>query len=90
MLDSHGNAHSCKTPPLHLYNEHIMTGLRKVEGLSLDHIKKTFGSSYLNYLESQVERHLEARNFHWDGDYLKITPKAKFLSDGLASDLFKI
>ena len=67
-----------------------MTGLRKVEGLSLDYVKKTFGSSYVTYLESQSGRHLEARNFYWDGDYLKITPKAKFLSDGLAADLFRI
>ena len=72
------------------YNEYVMTGLRKVEGLSLDYVKKTFGSSYVTYLESQLGRHLEARNFYWDGDYLKITPKAKFLSDGLAADLFRI
>ena len=67
-----------------------MTGLRKVEGLSLDYVKKTFGSSYVTYLESQLGRHLESKNFYWDGDYLKITPKAKFLSDGLAADLFRI
>ena len=72
------------------YNEYIMTGLRKVEGLSLEYVKNTFGTKYLAYLESQVGRHLEVRNFYWDGDHLKITPKAKFLSDGLAADLFKI
>jgi len=72
------------------YNEYIMTGLRKVEGLSLGYVKRTFGSSYVTYLQSQLGRHLEAGNFYWDGDYLKITPKAKFLSDGLAADLFRI
>ena len=72
------------------YNEYIMTGLRKVEGLSLGYVKRTFGSSYVTYLQSQLGTHLEAGNFYWDGDYLKITPKAKFLSDGLAADLFRI
>ncbi len=72
------------------YNEYIMTGLRKIEGLSLDHVKNRFGEMYAAYLEAQVTRHLEERNFFWDGDFLKITPKAKFLSDGLAADLFKI
>ena len=67
-----------------------MTGLRKIEGLSLDHVKNRFGEMYAAYLEAQVTRHLEERNFFWDGDFLKITPKAKFLSDGLAADLFKI
>ncbi|MDB4116296.1 coproporphyrinogen III oxidase, partial [Flavobacteriaceae bacterium] len=72
------------------YNEYVMIGLRKIEGLSKEHVEKTFGKTYAAYLESQVSRHLEERNLFWDGDFLKITPKAKFLSDGLAADLFKI
>ena len=73
-----------------LYNEYIMTGLRKVEGLSLDHIKKRFGKIYAAYLEEQVSRHLDQRNIFWDGDYLKVAKEAKFLTDGIAADLFKI
>lgn len=72
------------------YNEYVMIGLRKIEGLSKEHVEKTFGKTYAAYLESQVSRHLEERNLFWDGDFLKITPKAKFLSDGLVADLFKI
>jgi oxygen-independent coproporphyrinogen-3 oxidase len=73
-----------------LYNEYIMTGLRKIEGLSLSYVKIKFGKSYAEYLEAQAERNLKSRNFYWDGDYLKISQKAKFLTDGLAADLFKI
>ena len=72
------------------YNEYIMTGLRKIEGLSLEYIELTYGKMYAAYFEAQVSRHLKERNFFWDGDFLKITPKAKFLTDGLAADLFKI
>ena len=72
------------------YNEYIMTGLRKTEGLSLEYIELTYGKMYAAYFEAQVFRHLKERNFFWDGDFLKITPKAKFLTDGLAADLFKI
>jgi oxygen-independent coproporphyrinogen-3 oxidase len=72
------------------YNEYIMTGLRKIEGLSLEYIELTYGKMYADYFEAQVSRHLKERNFFWDGDFLKITPKAKFLTDGLAADLFKI
>jgi oxygen-independent coproporphyrinogen-3 oxidase len=67
-----------------------MTGLRKIEGLSLNHVEITFGKVYAAYLEAQVSLYLKERNFFWDGDFLKISPKAKFLSDGLAADLFKI
>mgnify|MGYP000300507278 CR=1 FL=1 len=72
------------------YNEYIMMGLRKIEGLSLEYIELTYGKMYADYFEAQVSRHLKERNFFWDGDFLKITPKAKFLTDGLAADLFII
>ena len=73
-----------------MYNEYIMTGLRKIEGLSLDHIKKVFGKNYASYLEEQVGRHLDQRNIFWDGDYLKVSKQSKFLTDGIAADLFII
>ena len=73
-----------------MYNEYIMTGLRKFEGISLDHIKKVFGKTYAYYLEEQVGRHLDQRNIFWDGDYLKVSKQSKFLTDGIAADLFII
>ncbi len=73
-----------------MYNEYIMTGLRKIEGLSLDHIKKVFGKTYASYLEEQVGRHLDQSNIFWDGDYLKVSKQSKFLTDGIAADLFII
>lgn len=72
------------------YNEYIMTGLRKVEGLSLDYVKRYFGKTYALYLEEQVSRHLDHRNLYWDGDQLKIAKESKFLTDGIAADLFII
>ncbi len=72
------------------YNEYIMTGLRKSDGLSLDYIKRIFGKTYAAYLEEQVTRHLDQRNIFWDGDYLKVAKHAKFLTDGIASDFFII
>jgi oxygen-independent coproporphyrinogen-3 oxidase len=67
-----------------------MTGLRKIEGISLDHVKKGYGKTYAAYLEEQVTRHLEQRNLFWDGDHLKVAKQAKFLTDGIAADLFFI
>lgn len=73
-----------------LYNEYLMTALRTLEGVSLAHIKKSFGKRYTLYLEDQVKRHLKYRNLFWDGDYLKVAKKAKFLTDGIAADLFLV
>ena len=72
------------------YNEYIMTGLRKLEGLSLDYIKIVFGKRYADYLEKQTCKHLNQQNLFWDGNQLKIAKKAKFLTDGVAVDLFMV
>jgi len=72
------------------YNEYIMTGLRTIHGVSVAHIKNTFGTRYAQYLEEQAARHFSDHNLYWDGDCLKVTKKAKFLTDGLAADLFFI
>jgi oxygen-independent coproporphyrinogen-3 oxidase len=70
------------------YNEYIMTGLRTIWGISLKKINKDFGEKYLMYLESQAKKHIEQELLYIENQVLKTTPKGKFLSDGIASDLF--
>lgn len=70
------------------FNEYLMTGLRTSWGVSLHKINETFGKHYSNYLEKQVENHLIDQRLYWDGDVLKVSKSAKFLTDGIASDLF--
>lgn len=72
------------------YNEYLMTGLRKSEGISLKHVKAIFGEPFTSYLEEQVERQLDSRNLYWDGDFLKVSKNAKFLTDGIAAALFLV
>ena len=71
-----------------VFNEYLMTGLRTSWGVSLQMINQTFGKRYSYYLEKQVENHLINQRLYWDGDALKVSKKAKFLTDGIASDLF--
>jgi oxygen-independent coproporphyrinogen III oxidase len=70
------------------YNEYIMTGLRTIWGVSLDRIEKEFGNEYLNYLQTQARKHLEDNLLFIEENVLKATKKGKFLTDGIASDLF--
>ncbi|MEN2414201.1 radical SAM family heme chaperone HemW [Flavobacterium mesophilum] len=70
------------------YNEYIMTGLRTIWGVSLDRIEKEFGLEYLNYLKKQSEKFLNDDLLSIENNILKPTPKGKFLTDGIASDLF--
>jgi oxygen-independent coproporphyrinogen-3 oxidase len=70
------------------YNEYIMTGLRTIWGVSLDKIETEFGSSYLEYLYQQAEKYISDNLLTVENNILKTTKKGKFLSDGIASDLF--
>jgi oxygen-independent coproporphyrinogen-3 oxidase len=65
-----------------------MTGLRTKKGVSLSHIEEKFGSRYKILLEKEAQNNIAAQMLYWDGDVLKVSRKAKFLVDGLASDLF--
>ena len=70
------------------YNEYIMTGLRTIWGVSLERIEKEFGLDYLNYLQKQSEKFLKDDLVFIEDNILKPTIKGKFLTDGIASDLF--
>ncbi|WP_286965967.1 radical SAM family heme chaperone HemW [Flavobacterium sp. UBA4854] len=70
------------------YNEYIMTGLRTIWGVSLERIEKEFGSKYLNYLLEQSQKFLNDDLLSIENNILKPTIKGKFLTDGIASDLF--
>ena len=70
------------------YNEYIMTGLRTIWGVSLDRIETEFGIIYLEYLNKQSKKFLSDDLVFIENNILKPTPKGKFLTDGIASDLF--
>ena len=70
------------------YNEYVMTGLRTIWGISLDRIQNEFGKTYLDYLNQQAAKYIEDHLLFVDENILRTTKKGKFLSDGIASDLF--
>jgi len=70
------------------YNEYVMTGLRTIWGVSVRRVKLEFGIKYKEHLLRQAQKHLEENLLYLNGDLLLVTKKGKFLSDGLASDLF--
>lgn len=72
-----------------VFNEYVMIGLR-TDGVKIKRINESFGSNYGLYLEKQAKNHLLDRRLFWDGDVLKVSRQARFLSDGIASDLFML
>ena len=72
------------------YNEYIMTGLRTKKGVSLEKVEGEFGINYSDYLLKQAENHLENQVLILSNSILTVSKKGKFLSDGIASDLFMV
>ncbi len=72
------------------YNEYVMTGLRTIWGVSFHKIKEEFGATFLAYLKMQAEKFILEDLLYIENETLKTTRKGKFLTDGIASDLFKL
>ncbi|BAO55173.1 hypothetical radical SAM family enzyme, NOT coproporphyrinogen III oxidase, oxygen-independent [Nonlabens marinus S1-08] len=72
------------------YNEYIMTGLRTIYGVSLNFVESKFGENFKVYLLKQSQSYLKDHLLYLDGDTLLVTRKGKFLSDGIASELFML
>lgn len=70
------------------YNEYVMTGLRTIWGISLDKIQSDFGQEYYDYLVKTSENLITKGLLEKNGQKITVTQKGKFLSDGLASELF--
>ena len=72
------------------YNEFVMTGLRTMWGIATAKIKADFGQNYYDYLIKTSEKLIQNGLLDYDGEKITVTQKGKFLSDGLASDLFML
>ena len=70
------------------YNEYIMTGLRTIWGVDLNRVSVEFGADFHDYLMRESASFIVEGLLHKQDTILTITDKGKFLSDGIASDLF--
>lgn len=72
------------------YNEYIMTRLRTMWGISLSEIAKKFGLDYQQFFEKESVSLFKEKLLEKDGDTVRISPKGKFLGDGISAELFYV
>jgi oxygen-independent coproporphyrinogen-3 oxidase len=72
------------------FNEYIMTGLRTIWGVSLEKIETDFGVKIKTQLLENSKKFRASKTLILEENHLKITRTGKFLSDGIASDLFLV
>lgn len=70
------------------YNEYVMTRLRTKWGINLMEVETLFGTQRKDFLMEQAQMHLKNHLLSLEGQSILVTKKGKFLSDGIASDLF--
>ena len=74
------------------YDDMIITGLRTVEGVSLDEVERRFGKDYLDFLEREALRYVKAKLLKYSVDHrsLSLTRKGLFVSDSVMCDLMHV
>lgn len=72
------------------YNEYVMTRLRTIYGADIGEVRSRFGARYGDYLLDQAKPFLNDGLLQLLGDKLLVSRKGKFLSDGIASELFML
>lgn len=72
------------------FNELIMIRLRTKEGLDLKEVADLFPLDFLKKLEIEIQEPMENGLLEKENNQLRITQKGLFLSDGIASRLFRV
>ncbi|MGK6350238.1 radical SAM family heme chaperone HemW [Parapedobacter sp. DT-150] len=72
------------------FNEYIMTALRTVWGVDLDHVEDKFGNAYRDALTSGLQPFLASADVLRQGSVVTLTRKGKLLADHIAAELFEI
>ena len=69
------------------YNDYVITTIRTHWGMSLSHLRSTYGEDLYRYCLRMAKPHLEQGVLEMKEDTLKLTKEGIFISDGIMSDL---
>jgi oxygen-independent coproporphyrinogen-3 oxidase len=71
-------------------NEYIMTSLRTMEGLDLQHVSREFGPDKRKLLEQYAAKFIEQEQIKSENEKLILTQQGKLFADGIAAEMFVI
>jgi len=69
-------------------NEYIMTSLRTMWGLDLNHLTQLYGSETSSAIAIRSKEFIEEKKIFVDNDRLKLTKEGKLIADFIAAELF--
>ncbi len=75
--------------PNQQYNEYVMTALRTIWGVDMEHIQKKFSVEMKHFFEKKVFQFIDNELVTAKNGFYVLTAKGKFLADGIAAELFQ-
>ncbi|NDW11708.1 radical SAM family heme chaperone HemW [Bacteroides sp. 214] len=72
------------------YNELIITSLRTNKGVSLKQLEIQFGDEFLQHCLKAAQPFINREELCHVDDYLRLTPKGIFISDGIMGELLRV
>jgi oxygen-independent coproporphyrinogen III oxidase len=69
-------------------NEYLMTALRTIEGVNLQHLVTRFGNRVSQQVEIAAKKYIRDGKLQANNEKLLLTRKGKLFADGIAADLF--
>lgn len=69
------------------YNEYVMTGLRTIWGVDLEHIA-TMDETFAAHFQKHVQRFIEEKKMIQEGKVYRLSSSGRLLADGIAAELF--
>lgn len=72
------------------YNEYIMTSLRTMWGISLNHIEQTFGTKFKDYFMEIAESYIDNKKMEANDKHIRLSREGIFISDSIISNLMYV
>jgi oxygen-independent coproporphyrinogen-3 oxidase len=69
-------------------NEYIMTSLRTMEGIDLDHVREKWGEQRADLLITESSKYASRGLLDYQANRIVLTREGKLFADGIAADLF--
>ncbi len=69
-------------------NEYVMTSLRRIEGIDLGHIERSFGRAHAERIRGAAKMWIESGVVVCDGEQLSIAPEHFLVSDAVIESFF--
>lgn len=72
------------------FNDYVLTGLRTQWGIDSDFIKSTFGNSFVDHIEKELQRFKGSDHISRVNSKICLTEEGMFISDKIISELFVV